>query len=140
VPPRIAQVSVTTWCHSTSALLPTSAALPSECTLPSCLAGLSLLLGLAGGMDTLCGQAYGAQRYPMIGEVAQRCVLINAVIAVPIVLLWTQMSSILVWMGQSAEIAPLAAKYMLLSLPQLVLSIVTTAVEKFQTTQARGRT
>ena len=98
-------------------------------------AGLSLLLGLAGGMDTLCGQAYGAQNYPYIGIVMQRAMLINFAVAVPIVLLWTQMSSILVFLRQSAEIAPLAAKYMLLSVPQLLLAIVTTAVEKFQTTQ-----
>ena len=86
-------------------------------------------------MDTLCGQAYGAKNYPMIGVVMQRAMLINALVAIPIVLLWTRMSGILVWLGQSADIAPLAAKYMLLSLPQLFCSIVTTGVEKFQTTQ-----
>ena len=82
-----------------------------------------------------CMQAYGAKNYPMMGEVMQRAMVINLAVALPIVLCWTKMSPILIALGQSKEIAPLAAKYMLLSAPQLLFTIVTVAVEKFQTTQ-----
>ena len=98
-------------------------------------AGLFILLGLAGGMDTLCGQAFGAGNLPFIGIVTQRAVLINIVAAIPIVLMWTNMSSILLWLGQEKEIAQMAANFLLLSVPQLFCSVVTVALEKFQTVQ-----
>jgi MATE family multidrug resistance protein len=36
------------------------------------VSGMSINIGLASAMDTLCGQAFGAARYGMLGEVQQR--------------------------------------------------------------------
>jgi hypothetical protein len=38
--------------------------------------GHSLVLGLSSAMETLCGQAYGAQDYKALGEILQRALLV----------------------------------------------------------------
>jgi MATE family multidrug resistance protein len=90
---------------------------------------------MAGGMDTLCGQAFGAQNYQQIGIIGQRAALIQLAMTVPILLAWTKIEGPLVLFGQSAPIVSAAAEYLLWSSPQLLLAAVTIVIEKFQTSQ-----
>jgi MATE family multidrug resistance protein len=51
-------------------------------------------------METFCGQAYGAQRYKMVGLVLQRGLVISFVYCCGALWSWQFNGTLLVWMGQ----------------------------------------
>lgn len=89
-------------------------------------------------MDTLCGQAFGAQNYPKIGIIAQRAFLITLLLSVPLMLAWSHIQAPLVFLGQSASIVGIAVPYLLWISPQLPLGAINVVLEKFQMSQVRG--
>lgn len=54
------------------------------------ITGLSLVTGLASGVGTLGGQAYGAGHTDLVAAVTQRAMLLNAGLALLVLLGWTQ--------------------------------------------------
>ncbi|XP_057763823.1 protein DETOXIFICATION 49-like [Salvia miltiorrhiza] len=84
------------------------------------ITGYSILSGLAVGMEPICGQAYGAQRFKLLGLTLQRTVLLLLLASVPIALLWLNMHKILLLCGQDPDIAAAAHSYILFSLPDLL--------------------
>ncbi|KQJ84119.1 protein DETOXIFICATION 49 [Brachypodium distachyon] len=85
------------------------------------ITGYSVLSGLAMGMEPICGQAFGAGNYALIGVTVQRTVLLLIAAAVPIGGLWMHMRPLLLLCGQDAAIAAVAETYILASLPDLLL-------------------
>ncbi|XP_010255527.1 PREDICTED: protein DETOXIFICATION 49-like [Nelumbo nucifera] len=85
------------------------------------ITGYSILSGLAMGMEPICSQNFGAQRYKLLGLSLQRTVLLLLLISTPISLLWINMKRILVFCGQNQDIATEAQSYILYSLPDLLL-------------------
>ena len=65
----------------------------------------------------------------------QRSVLINLCLAVPILLLWTQLGWLLQALGQNRAIVEVAMQYLWALSPQLAITAVSIGIEKFQTTQ-----
>ncbi|KAJ8767683.1 hypothetical protein K2173_018241 [Erythroxylum novogranatense] len=89
------------------------------------ITGYSILSGLAVGMEPICGQAFGAKRYKLLGLTLQRAILLLLFTSVPIAILWLNMKKILLYCGQDHHIATQAQSYILYSLPDLVaLSIL----------------
>ncbi|KAL3645272.1 Protein DETOXIFICATION 49 [Castilleja foliolosa] len=84
------------------------------------ITGYSILSGLAMGMEPICGQAYGAKRYSLLGLSLQRTVLLLLVTSIPISLLWLNMKKILLFCGQDADIADQAQTFLLYSTPDLL--------------------
>lgn len=84
------------------------------------ITGYSILSGLAAGMEPICGQAYGAQRFKLLGLTLQRTILLLLLVSCPIALLWLNMHKILLLCGQDPDIASAARSYILLSIPDLV--------------------
>ncbi|GAB4856922.1 Protein DETOXIFICATION 49 [Ancistrocladus abbreviatus] len=84
------------------------------------ITGYSILSGLAMGMEPLCGQAFGAKRYKLLGLVMQRTVLLLLLTSLPISFLWFNMKKILLFCGQEVDIATEAQSYILYSLPDLI--------------------
>ncbi|GMH09427.1 hypothetical protein Nepgr_011268 [Nepenthes gracilis] len=80
------------------------------------ITGYSILSGLAMGMEPLCGQAFGAKRYKLLGLVLQRAVLLLLLASIPISFLWLSMKKILLFCGQEDGIATEAQSYILYSL------------------------
>lgn len=80
-----------------------------------------MTIGLASGMDTLCGQAFGARNYAVLGEVLQRARLICWTVCLPIALLWWWMEPVLLFLGQEPELSRLAAVNMRIMVPSLFL-------------------
>ncbi len=62
--------------------------------------GLSLLIGLASAMETLCGQAFGAKNYRMLGLELQRATLICLVACIPISIFWQHSAPVLTMVGE----------------------------------------
>ncbi|BAF26307.1 protein DETOXIFICATION 16 isoform X1 [Oryza sativa Japonica Group] len=82
--------------------------------------GFSLLFGMASALDTLCGQAYGARQHHLLGVYKQRAMLVLAVAAVPIALVWASAGEILLLFGQDPAIAAEAGAYARWLIPSLV--------------------
>ncbi|KAJ8766212.1 hypothetical protein K2173_021729 [Erythroxylum novogranatense] len=84
------------------------------------ITGYSILSGLAVGMEPICGQAFGAKRYKLLGLTLQRTILLLILTSIPIAFSWFNMKNILLYCGQEHDIATEAQSYILYSLPDLV--------------------
>ncbi|CAN6218446.1 unnamed protein product [Urochloa humidicola] len=85
------------------------------------ITGYSVLSGLAGGMDPVCGQAFGAGRTDLLRAALRRTTLLLLAASVPIALLWLGMHRVLVSTGQDPDIAAAAYSYILCCLPDLAV-------------------
>lgn len=83
------------------------------------ITGYSILSGLAVGMEPICGQAYGAKRFKLLGLTLQRTTLLLLLTSIPIAFLWLNMHKLLLLCGQDHDIAMAAQSYILFSLPDL---------------------
>lgn len=81
--------------------------------------GLSVQIGFSGALETLSGQAFGAENFPAVGLALQRAVCLSATVSAAIVALWTQAAPLMLAAGQEAAIVGAAARYLLLSTPAL---------------------
>lgn len=84
------------------------------------ITGYSILSGLAIGMEPICGQAFGAQRFKLIGLTFQRTILLLLLTSIPISLLWLNMNKLLILCGQDHDIAAAAQAYIQYTLPDLI--------------------
>ncbi|CAN6175068.1 unnamed protein product [Urochloa humidicola] len=85
------------------------------------ITGYSVLSGLAGGMDPVCGQAFGAGRTDLLRAALRRTTLLLLAATVPIAVLWLSMHRVLVSTGQDPDIAAAAYAYILCCLPDLAV-------------------
>ncbi|XP_027923899.1 protein DETOXIFICATION 49-like [Vigna unguiculata] len=84
------------------------------------ITGYSILSGLAVGMEPICGQAFGAKRFTLLGLCLQRTILLLLFTSLPISLLWLHMKKILLLCGQDEAIATQAQSYLVYSIPDLI--------------------
>ncbi|XP_027363112.1 protein DETOXIFICATION 12-like [Abrus precatorius] len=83
------------------------------------VSGFSLLTGMASGLETICGQAYGAQQYQRIGIQTYNAIFSLLFVCLPLSFLWISMERILVSIGQDPQIAHEAGKFIIWLLPAL---------------------
>ena len=83
------------------------------------ITGYSVISGLAMGMEPICGQAYGAKQWKLLGLTLQRTVLLLLSTSIPISFMWLNMKRILLWCGQDKEISSVAHTFILFSIPDL---------------------
>ncbi|KAK7340921.1 hypothetical protein VNO77_21639 [Canavalia gladiata] len=81
--------------------------------------GFSVLLGMAGALETLCGQTYGAEEFNKIGNYTFCAIVTLILVCVPICLLWIFMDKILLLCGQDPEISYAAREYCICLIPAL---------------------
>ncbi|XBI83774.1 hypothetical protein VPH35_092240 [Triticum aestivum] len=81
--------------------------------------GFSLMSGMASSLDTLCGQAFGAKRYHLLGIYKQRAILVLTLVGVVVAVLWAYTGQILLLFGQDPEIAMGAGSYIRWMIPAL---------------------
>ncbi|PKI69952.1 hypothetical protein CRG98_009827 [Punica granatum] len=98
--------------------------------------GFSLLSGLSGGLETLCGQAYGAQQYKKLGIYAQSAILSLNLVCVPISIFWLFMDRFLTLIGQDPQISHEAQKYSVCLIPALFGAAVLKPTVRFLQTQS----
>ncbi|KAL8543782.1 hypothetical protein ACS0TY_004365 [Phlomoides rotata] len=84
------------------------------------ITGYSILSGLSIGMEPICGQAFGAQRFKLLGLTLQKTILLLLLTSIPIAFLWLNISNILLLCGQDQDIAMQAQSYLLFSIPDLI--------------------
>ncbi|KAK8656015.1 hypothetical protein V6N13_108576 [Hibiscus sabdariffa] len=100
------------------------------------ITGYSLLSGLAMGMESICGQAFGARKFTLLGTTLQRTVLLLLVSSLPISLLWVNMRRILILCGQDETIAEEAQLFLIYSLPDLFAQSVLHPLRIYLRTQS----
>ncbi|XP_057834303.1 protein DETOXIFICATION 27 isoform X3 [Cryptomeria japonica] len=76
-----------------------------------------LLLGLGSALQTLCGQAFGAQQYTMLGIYLQRSWIVVTSFAVIVLPVYIFASPILKLLGQADDIAELTGKVAIWCIP-----------------------
>ncbi|KAI9164867.1 hypothetical protein LWI28_003613 [Acer negundo] len=67
-----------------------------------------LLLGMASALETLCGQAFGAKKYYMLGVYMQRSWIVLSVCCVLLLPLYLFASPVLKLLGQTKEVSELS--------------------------------
>ncbi|XP_055961828.1 protein DETOXIFICATION 12-like [Mercurialis annua] len=83
------------------------------------VSGFSLLLGMSSALETLCGQAYGAEQYQKLGILTQTAIFSLILVCIPISIIWIFMGKVLVSIGQDPIISYAAGKFILWLLPAL---------------------
>ncbi|PIN01976.1 putative membrane protein, predicted efflux pump [Handroanthus impetiginosus] len=76
-----------------------------------------LLLGMASALETLCGQAYGAKQYHMLGVYMQRSWIVLLGIGVLLLPLYIFAGPLLLLLGQPKEVADMAGYVALWLIP-----------------------
>ncbi|WVZ07014.1 hypothetical protein V8G54_020360 [Vigna mungo] len=100
------------------------------------VSGFSVLSGMAGGLETLCGQAFGAEQYEKFGLYTYTAIISLSLVSVPITILWTFMDKILILLQQDPMIALQARKYTLWLIPALFGSAILKPLTRFFQTQS----
>ncbi|XAR68097.1 hypothetical protein NMG60_11003107 [Bertholletia excelsa] len=95
-----------------------------------------LLLGMASAAETLCGQAYGAQRYEMLGIYLQRSTILLVAVSLFPTLIYIFSKPLLISIGQSKEISSAAALFVYGLIPQIYAYAVNFPVQKFLQAQS----
>ncbi|XP_051125470.1 protein DETOXIFICATION 40-like [Andrographis paniculata] len=95
-----------------------------------------LMLGMGSAVETLCGQAYGAQKYDMLGIYMQRSTVLLMATGIPMMLIYIFSKPILVALGQSEEVAASAAMFVYGLIPQIFAYAANFAIQKFLQAQS----
>jgi len=94
-------------------------------------------MGVLMALDPLVSQAVGAGDEPAVARTVQRGMLIAAILSLPTMALLLVMGPLLAWLGQPAEIVPLATAYMSISAPGIPAFLAFVVLR--QSLQAMGR-
>jgi MATE family multidrug resistance protein len=76
------------------------------------------LLGMASALETLCGQAFGAKKYHMLGVYLQRSWVVLLIFAAALTPTYVFMEDLLLLLGQTPELSRLAGQMSIWLLPQ----------------------
>ncbi|KAI3849223.1 hypothetical protein MKX03_001622 [Papaver bracteatum] len=98
--------------------------------------GSSLLVGMAGGLETLCGQAYGAQQYRKLGVHTYSAMISLTLLSIPISLVWISMEKLLILIGQDPIISHEAGRYAVCLIPALFGIAILQPLMKYLQTQS----
>ncbi|KAJ1694855.1 hypothetical protein LUZ63_011553 [Rhynchospora breviuscula] len=97
--------------------------------------GFSVLTGLCGAMEPICGQAFGAKNYRLLHKTLLMATILLLVASIPISLLWLNVDKILIHFGQQREIARLAKRYIIFLLPDLVITSLLSPLKAYLSSQ-----
>jgi len=95
-----------------------------------------LMLGMGSAVETLCGQAYGAKTYSMLGVYLQRSTILLMITAIPLTVIYAFSRPLLVLMGESATIAAAAALFVYGLIPQIFAYAANFPIQKFLQAQS----
>ncbi|GJT19248.1 DETOXIFICATION 12-like protein [Tanacetum coccineum] len=90
----------------------------------SSVTGFSLILGMSSALETLCGQAYGAQQYKKIGTQTYTAMVSLLIVCIPLAIFWKYTGTLLVLVGQSPSISHEAGKFITYLIPGLFASAI----------------
>ena len=74
---------------------------------------------MASALETLCGQAYGARRYQLMGSYTYGAIISLLLVCIPISILWIFTENLLILIGQDPLISHEAGIYSICLIPTL---------------------
>lgn len=95
-----------------------------------------LMLGMGSAVETLCGQAYGANKYEMLGVYMQRSAILLSLTGLLLSLIYIFCNPILIFLGQSSEIASAASLFVYGLIPQIFAYALNFPIQKFLQSQS----
>ncbi|KAL8117963.1 protein DETOXIFICATION 14-like [Apium graveolens] len=98
--------------------------------------GFSFLFGMASALETLCGQAYGAEQYQIIGTYTYAAIISLLLVCIPISILWIFTEKLLVLIGQDPLISHEAGIYSIWLVPTLFPYAILQLLIRFLLTQS----
>lgn len=101
--------------------------------------GMAVSVGFAGVLETTCGQAYGGRAYTAVGTALQRGILTSALLCLGVFSFWIPAASILRFMGQPADLAQEAARYLHIMMPCLPLQASVSLFSRYLSSQGASR-
>ncbi|XP_050374160.1 protein DETOXIFICATION 12-like [Argentina anserina] len=98
--------------------------------------GFSFLLGMASALETLCGQAYGAEQYQKLGFQTYTAIFSLNLVCLPLSVIWFYMEDFLIFMGQDHSISREAGKFIIWLIPALFAYATLQPLFRFFQTQS----
>ncbi|KAF7150959.1 hypothetical protein RHSIM_Rhsim02G0108000 [Rhododendron simsii] len=95
-----------------------------------------LMLGMGSAVETLCGQAYGAHKYEMLGVYLQRATLVLTLTGIPMTVIYLLSKKILLLLGESNVVASEAAIFVYGLIPQIFAYAINFPIQKFLQSQS----
>ncbi|KAK6134303.1 hypothetical protein DH2020_031926 [Rehmannia glutinosa] len=83
------------------------------------LLAYGLMLGMGSAVETLCGQAYGAKQYYMLGVYVQRSTVLLMATGIPLMFIYIFSKPILLLLGQTERMASAASLFVYGLIPQI---------------------
>ncbi|KAL6197940.1 hypothetical protein ACLB2K_027732 [Fragaria x ananassa] len=90
-----------------------------------------LMLGMGSAVETLCGQAYGAQKYDMLGIYLQRATIVLSITGLPLLAVFILSKPILLLFGESSVLASAAAVFVYGLIPEIFAYAINFPIQKF---------
>ena len=106
------------------------------CSNPIEFVNYFLQLGMGSAVETLCGQAYGAHKYEMLGVYLQRSAILLVATGIPLTIIYCLSKQILILLGESKAIASEAAIFVYGLIPQIFAYAVNFPIQKFLQAQS----
>ncbi|KAF7801416.1 protein DETOXIFICATION 21-like [Senna tora] len=97
-----------------------------------------VLLGMASALETLCGQAYGAKKYEMLGVYLQRSWLVLFLASLFLLPIYIFTTPILKFLGQEESIAEMSGSISLWSIGVVYAFIVSFTCQMFLQAQSKN--
>ncbi|KAF5205825.1 Detoxification-like protein [Thalictrum thalictroides] len=95
-----------------------------------------LMLGMGSAVETLCGQAYGARKYDMLGVYLQRSTVLLMATGIPLAIIYVFSKPLLILLGQSPDIASAASVFVYGLIPQIFAYAANFPIQKFMQAQS----
>ncbi|KAI5390060.1 Protein DETOXIFICATION 40, variant 2 [Lathyrus oleraceus] len=95
-----------------------------------------LMLGMGSAVETLCGQAFGAKKYDMLGIYLQRSTVLLTIAGLILTLIYIFSKPLLIFLGESPEIASAASLFVYGLIPQIFAYAVNFPIQKFLQAQS----
>ncbi|KAK1279588.1 Protein TRANSPARENT TESTA 12 [Acorus gramineus] len=99
---------------------------------------IGILMGMSSGLETLCGQAFGAKQYHMLGIYLQRSWLVELGVSVLIIPLFIFSAPILQSLGQTKDISQMANIISIWYIPILVSYVFSFTLQMYLQTQSKN--
>ncbi|KAL8127579.1 protein DETOXIFICATION 21-like [Apium graveolens] len=99
---------------------------------------IGILLGMASGLETLCGQSCGAKQYEMLGVYLQRSWLILIICSIVLLPIFIFTTPILIALGQDESIAEVAGTVSLWLIPVIFSFIASFSCQMFLQAQSKN--
>lgn len=91
---------------------------------------------MASGLETLCGQAYGAEQYRKLGSQTYSAIFSLILVAFAVSIIWFNMEKLLLLLGQDPLIAHEAGKFTSMLVPALFAYAIFQPLTKYFQTQS----